>query len=219
MSDEQSVAPLLKPLKIKCTDADCSNNLHCFLKTTTLVAAGKTGHCRYCDADLVNWKRVQRRDLADVAYTFEALRLELIRHHFWHTPISDRARNHARRKGKDALRDFATKQLRTLVGTPRHAREGYQTPRETNNQANVIHFAQHATACCCRKCIAEWHGIPEGRPLTVDELGYFTDLVMRYACDRIPDLTADGVSIPPMRRGRHADKLSGAHESRTTHAN
>ena len=201
---EQAVYPLLKPLKIKCTSADCTNNLHCFLKTQKLAAAGKTGHCRYCDADLVNWDRVHRRDLTDVAYTFEALRLEMIRHHFWHAPVTQHARNHARRKGKAALRQFAHQQLRTLVGSPRHAREGYQTPRETSKDANVIHFAQHATACCCRKCMAEWHGVPEGRPLTEKELAYFADLVMLYASDRMPDLTDAGESIPPVEFDRPA---------------
>jgi hypothetical protein len=214
----ESPKPLLKPLNIKCTSADCTNNLHCFLKTKRLAAAGKTGHCRYCDADLVNWNRVHRRDLSDVAYTFEALRLEMIRHYFWHTPLSERAKNHARRKGKEALREFATKQLRRLVGSPRHAREGYQTPRETNKQANVIHFAQHATACCCRKCIAEWHAIPEGRPLSKQELSYFTELVLRYACERIPELTDIGVSIPPIRK-RQIETQTATRHSPPTHAN
>src|ERR1700681_654727 len=104
MSDEASVKAPLKPLKIKCTSSDCTNNLHCFLKTKKLVAAGKTGRCRYCDADLVNWERVHRRNPGDVQYVFEMLRLEMIRHYFWHAPLTERARNHARRKGKRALR-------------------------------------------------------------------------------------------------------------------
>jgi Domain of unknown function (DUF4186) len=197
--DESLPRSGLKPLKIKCTSSDCSNNLHCFLTTKKLAAEGKTGRCRACGADLVDWKRVSRRDLADVRYTFEALRLEMIRHHFWHTPLTQRAVNHARRKGRLVLRTFAKKQLRQLVGSEKHAREGYQTARETSPQANVIHFAQHATACCCRKCIAEWHGIPAIRPLSDDELDYFTDLVMLYARERIPQMTDEGVSIPQIR--------------------
>jgi hypothetical protein len=141
------------------------------------------------------------------------LRLEMIRHHFWHTPLTEKALNHARRKGKSAMRQFASHQLRKLVGSARHAREGYQTPRETSSNANAIHFAQHATACCCRKCIAEWHGIPEGRPLTEEELSYFTDLVLLYVCDRISDLTDEGVSIPPIRRRAGKNRQRVMHES------
>src|SRR5260370_15485622 len=150
----EAAAEELKPLKIKCTSSDCTNNLHCFLVTRKLVAEGKKGCCRYCGTDLVNWERVHRRSITDVQFTFEAFRLEMIRHYFWHTPMTTRAINHARRKGKIALRPFATGQLSKLVGSVRHAREGYQTPRETSAKANSIHFAQHATACCCRKCIA-----------------------------------------------------------------
>jgi uncharacterized protein DUF4186 len=198
--DEPKGQPGLKPLKIKCTSFDCSNNLHCFLTTKKLAAQGKTGRCRACGADLVDWSRVSRRDLGDVRYTFEALRLEMIRHHFWHTPLTQRALNHAQRKGRIELRTFAKNQLRHLVGNERHPREGYQTARETSRKANVIHFAQHATACCCRKCIAEWHGIPATRPLSDNEVEYFTELAMLYVRERIPDISDEGVSIPPIRK-------------------
>ena len=217
---EETESQVLKPLKITCTSADCPNNLHCFLKTTKLVAIGKKGYCRYCNADLVNWERVHRRSVADVRYTFDALRLEMIRHHFWHTPFTERALNHARRKGKRALRAFAEKQLRTLVGSARHAREGYQTPRETSPHANVVHFAQHATASCCRKCIAEWHGISEGRVLTNEELAYLTELVMLYVSDRIPEMSDEAERIPPIRKTNRTHHERYPDEHRTSgHAN
>jgi hypothetical protein len=145
----------------------------------------------------------------------------MIRHHFWHALMSERVVNHARRKGRVELRIFANHQLRQLIGSERHAREGYQTPRETSPHANAVHFAQHATACCCRKCIAEWHGIPATRPLTEDELTYFTDLVMLYVGERISEMTDNRVSIPPIRkRARvHGDlgPVSGAPASNHAH--
>jgi hypothetical protein len=204
MPDDNSSEQTMKPLKIKCTSSDCSNNLHCFLSTKKLAAQGATGRCRSCGADLVNWQRVHQRSPSDVQHTFEALRLELVRHFFWHVPLTPKAINHARRKGKAALGTFANGQLRRLVGAPHHPLEGRQTPRETSVNANVIHFAQHATACCCRKCIAEWHGIPEGAALTDADLLYFTTLVMSYVNERIRDLTDSPVAIPPMRRARSA---------------
>lgn len=200
MPDNTGGGSAMKPLKIKCTSSDCSNNLHCFLSTKKLEAQGATGRCRSCGADLVNWQRVHQRSPSDVQHTFDALRLELVRHFFWHVPLAPRAINHARRKGKTALSTFANGQLRKLVGTPSHPLEGRQTPRETSANANVIHFAQHATACCCRKCIAEWHGLPEGTTLTDADLLYFTTLVMSYVNERIPDLKESAVAIPPMRR-------------------
>ena len=63
MVDKPTAQPTLKPLKIKCTDSDCSNNLHCFLTTKKLAAQGHTGQCRRCGVDLVDWQRVSRSEL------------------------------------------------------------------------------------------------------------------------------------------------------------
>src|SRR5579859_3828090 len=76
----------LKPLDIKCTSADCDNNLHCFRKSRKMQNAER-GKCRYCLADLVDWKRVHKRSIDDVSATFAELRKEFIRHHFWHLPV------------------------------------------------------------------------------------------------------------------------------------
>lgn len=195
MSNESSNGEL-KPLKITCTSTDCANNLHCFLMTKKLLSQGPGGRCRSCGARLIEWDRVHKMDLSDAQYTFNALRLELIRHHFWHIRLSQHAINYARRKGKIALRMASEHQIRKLIGTAHHPREGQQTPRETSRQANAIHYAQHATASCCRRCAAEWHGIPEGRPLTETEVSYLTELAMRYLSDRLPDLADEACVVP-----------------------
>ena len=56
------------PLKIKCTDSDCDNDLHCF-KSARSMAQHEKGKCRACNADLVDWSRLHRRNLKDVKYT------------------------------------------------------------------------------------------------------------------------------------------------------
>ncbi|HEX9944734.1 MAG TPA: DUF4186 family protein [Thermoanaerobaculia bacterium] len=157
------------------------------------------GRCRACGADLVDWERVHRRDLCDARYTFNALRFEMIRHHFWHVTLTAYAVNYARRKGRRNLRLATARQIRKLVGGSRHVREGYQTPRETSSGANAIHYAQHATASCCRRCIAEWHGIPEGRALTESEIEYLADLATLYIEARVPDLLEEPVIVPSQR--------------------
>jgi len=189
----------LKPLDIKCTSSDCSNNLHCFLASKKLVSQGLQGRCRSCGKELVDWVRVHRKDLSDTKYTFEALRYELIRHHFWHIPVSQYALNYSRRKGKKALKAAAEKQIGKAVGSINHPREGRQTPRETYPTANLIHYAQHATASCCRRCLEEWHGIPRDRVPTPEEIGYLAELAMLYAEARVPDLAEEPVHVPSMR--------------------
>jgi hypothetical protein len=43
-----------------------------------------------------------------------------------------------------------------------------------------VFIAQHATATCCRKCLARWHRIPPGRPLTAEEAQYIARVIERW---------------------------------------
>jgi hypothetical protein len=183
------------PLKVTCTSADCKSNLHCFRATTEMKERNRTGCCRECGANLVDWKRVHRKDDSDVAHTFAALKNEFIRHHFWHKAIDQRALNHARRKGKKLLRLDVHKQIRQAIGAASPFRDGYQTSYE----GNIIYYAQHATASCCRKCAECWHGIPLGRPLTDEEIDYLAKLAWMYIEERLPQLNEDREKVPPIR--------------------
>ncbi len=189
----------LEPLDIKCTSSDCDNDLHCFRRTRRMRPE-QVGQCRSCGAELVNWERVRRRDVGDAAFTFAALKRELIRHHYWHKLIDEEAELHARRKGRIKLREAAAKRLRTSVGPAEPFRDGRQTP----TKSRVVYYAQHALACCCRTCLEYWHGIPKGTELTPQQIDYFTDLVMRYVDERMPALTEEGEKISPRRRPKGA---------------
>jgi hypothetical protein len=54
-------------------------------------------------------------------------------------------------------RDFIDKRL----GAAEPANDGKQTPY----RGHPVFVAQHATATCCRGCLAKWHGIAKGRAL------------------------------------------------------
>src|SRR5688572_17900572 len=94
--------PALEPLKLSCSRADCDQGLHCF-RESKKRAQHPTGSCQECGATLIDWERVKRRDVLDAEHTFNSLRLEWIRHHFWHVDISRRAKNYALRKGRSGL--------------------------------------------------------------------------------------------------------------------
>jgi hypothetical protein len=130
------------------------------------------------------------------------MRYELIRHHFWHIEIDEKAVLHARRKGINGMRIAAASRIRKSVGPARPARDGRQTPLE--GSGNAIYYAQHATASCCRKCVEYWHGIPQGQELTEEEINYLMELAMMFILDRIPVLTKDGETIPPRRGNRES---------------
>ena len=40
--------------------------------------------------------------------------------------------------------------------------------------------AQHATATCCRKCLAKWHQIPKGKELSAEQLDYLVAVIERW---------------------------------------
>jgi hypothetical protein len=197
LSDEQS-KKRLEPLIITCKSADCESGLHCFSLTKKMKSTNQAGQCRYCGAKLIDWKRVYKRNLTDAAYTFKALKYELWRHYYWHIKIDEKAINHARRKGKENMKEAAEKRIRNSVGDRNPYWDGRQTPRK----GNILYYAQHATATCCRKCIEEWHGISIGQALTDDQIKYFKDLIMLYIEERLPFLTEHGEYIPLIKKRR-----------------
>jgi hypothetical protein len=185
----------LAPLKITCTSANCDADLHCFKASRKLANENRTGACRSCGAELIDWERVHGRRPNDVVFTFEQLRRELIRHYFWHLPFDEKAINHARRKGRLRLHRAARHRLEMYVAKAGMPFDGRQTPR----QGNTIFYAQHATASCCRTCIEYWHDIPKNRDLTAEELSYLATLVIAYLDERIPDLDNNPVEVRGQR--------------------
>jgi len=185
------------PLKISCTSTDCSNNLHCF-KVHRRMATEDHGKCRQCGADLVDWSRVHLRNIGDAEHTFVALKHELIRHHFFHNMIDEGAVAHARRKGRINLYLAVRSRLEKCLAPAEPPRDGRQTPL----QGNAIFYAQHATACCCRKCLEYWHNIPQGRKLTEKELEYCVALIELYLKERLPNLKDDPEKVPPRRKAQ-----------------
>jgi len=54
--------------------------------------------------------------------------------------------------------------------------DGKQTPF----RGHPVFVAQHATATCCRSCLAKWHGIPSGRALTDEEIDHILKVLERW---------------------------------------
>lgn len=69
-------------------------------------------------------------------------------------------------------RDFVTKRL----ADANPANDGRQTPMRNH----PVFVAQHATGTCCRGCLAKWHHIPKGRPLTQEQIDYIVEVLRRW---------------------------------------
>lgn len=175
-----------EPLKVSCTDSDCSADLHCF-RPAKSMGPEDAGRCRDCGADLVDWETVQTRDINQVEKLFSELPKELIRHHYWHFEIPSEIVRKANRWKRETVAERTQKAIHSRVGPPSREiyRDGTQTPMEHGPEAQIYFLGMHATACCCRKCMEYWHGIPRDRRLTPEDEAYFSALVWLYVCQRL----------------------------------
>lgn len=214
-------------LRPRCGDSRCGDNLHCYHQaqrrakrasrssgaSTGAVEASSSavahvaqdtaaGSCQACGAILVDWNRVRRCDLHDVAHTFDQLKTELIRHHEFHAEIHQHAVNYARRKGRFRLRTTIIEHIRSALGPATPFHDGWQTrypDAEKPQGKDIIYAGQHATASCCRKCAETWHGMSQGRDLTDAEILYLSELVLRFVDARLPDLADEPTHVPALR--------------------
>ena len=76
-------------------------------------------------------------------------------------------------KGLETVLKHAREFIEKRLAPAEPANDGRQTPRR-NHPAFV---AQHATATCCRTCLAKWHEIPKGRELTAAEKQYIVEVI------------------------------------------
>jgi hypothetical protein len=87
--------------------------------------------------------------------------------------LDPRERSYLASKGLVAVlahgRDFIAQRIAPANPT----NDGKQTPF----RGHPVFVAQHATATCCRGCIAKWHGIPRGKALSPDEQTYLIAVI------------------------------------------
>lgn len=90
--------------------------------------------------------------------------------------LGARERAYADAKGREVIaahaRDFVANRL--APASPRN--DGRQTPM----RGHPVFIAQHATACCCRSCLATWHGLAPGRELSPEEQAAIVALLLRW---------------------------------------
>ncbi|MDN6565814.1 MAG: DUF4186 domain-containing protein [Actinomyces sp.] len=92
----------------------------------------------------------------------------------FHLREGDRA--YARSKGRETIARHARELLEGRIGAAHPRNDGRQTPM----RGHPVFIAQHATATCCRGCVAKWHHIPRGRELSGQELDHLVAVVMAW---------------------------------------
>jgi hypothetical protein len=104
---------------------------------------------------------------------FAALAGSAFRRRF-HLGAKERAYLEAR--GVDAVLVQAEELIARRLAPANPPNDGKQTPF----RGHPIFVAQHATATCCRSCLAKWHGIPRGGALTDEQQAHVIAVLGRW---------------------------------------
>jgi hypothetical protein len=67
-----------------------------------------------------------------------------------------------------------------IIAARMAAAEPHNDGKQTPFRGHPVFVAQHATATCCRGCLAKWHGIPKGRPLSEGQQSYVVSVIAHW---------------------------------------
>ena len=124
--------------------------------------------------------------MRDLDELFDALGRSAFRRRF---ALGPKERQYLAAKGRSTVLDHAREFIAQRLAPAAPARDGKQTPM----RGHPVFVAQHATATCCRGCLAKWHGIAAGRALSADEQAHAVAAIARWLDSQAADpRPADG---------------------------
>ena len=183
--------PDLEEVKISCTAKDCDNDLHVFRpKRGKWKTLEDEAVCQGCGDKSVDMSVTRARDISHPEAIFTELGREFIRYIFLNRPIDARARRLIRRDQLEGIRDKVRERIEKAIGGEPSVFDGRQTPLN----GNVLHYAQHATATCCRRCAWYWYGIPCEGELSAENLAFCEGLINAYLDRREGEIRAIAAS-------------------------
>ena len=121
------------------------------------------------------------RDLDDL---FAALGRSAFRRRF---RLDARDRAYLAAKGLPTVQAHAADFVAQRLAPAEPRNDGKQTPF----RGHPVFVAQHATATCCRGCLAKWHGIAKGHALTDAEQAHAVAAITRWLGAQVPSSDAD----------------------------
>lgn len=110
------------------------------------------------------------RQLDDV---FQALAASPFRQRF---RLGVKEQTYLAARASDEIAAHARRIIAERLASAHPKNDGKQTPM----RGHPVFIAQHATATCCRGCLAKWHGISAGRVLTNDEQEHAVAAILRW---------------------------------------
>jgi hypothetical protein len=111
--------------------------------------------------------------MRDLDSLFSALAASRFRARF---RLGEKERAYLVARGLPVVLDHAADFVARRLAPAAPENDGRQTPM----RGHPAFIAQHATATCCRGCLAKWHHIPAGRPLTSAEQAHVLATIARW---------------------------------------
>lgn len=90
--------------------------------------------------------------------------------------LSPKERAYMADRDLSVIRDHAASFVLQRLAPAAPANDGKQTPM----RGHPVFIAQHATATCCRSCLAKWHRIPAGRTLDAADQRHIVNAILRW---------------------------------------
>ncbi len=90
--------------------------------------------------------------------------------------LGDKERCYCLEKGADVIERHAIDFIANRLAPAHPQNDGKQTPM----RGHPVFIAQHATATCCRGCLAKWHGIASGTLLSESQQRYVLAVIWRW---------------------------------------
>ncbi|SAK69851.1 hypothetical protein AWB82_04145 [Caballeronia glebae] len=88
-------------------------------------------------------------------------------------------------------------QARELIGKRLAPQAPLNDGKQTPFRGHPVFIAQHATATCCRSCLAKWHGIAAGKVLDDAERQHVVDAIERWLrAQPLPAANPDALDDP-----------------------
>lgn len=108
-------------------------------------------------------------------------------------------RTYLAEKGRETVARHAADFVARRLAPAAPVNDGRQTPM----RGHPVFIAQHATATCCRGCLAKWHGIPGGRPLDEAEQAMVLRVLMAWIARQTSgDASGRGLPATPASNAR-----------------
>lgn len=107
-------------------------------------------------------------------------------------------------RGMEVVMEHAADLIARRLAPALPANDGKQTPM----RGHPVFLAQHATATCCRGCLAKWHGIAAGKALGAAETGHVLATIRRWITEQAGDLPPV-VSPAPFMESDRAKEAQG----------